>query len=302
MRDEFRAKFPAKTFGELSKHTSEQYKLLSPEERAKWNDIANKDKERYEKEMANYIPPEGYDTNGVMIGSKGPSPRKYTRKELDPDAPKRSRSAYVFFTIEMRPQILQEFPEIKFTDVGHIMGERWRALTPEEKKRFDDLAAEDKKRFNAEMDEYNAKKAKMESEMNEHNAKAGTHMSPHKTAYQAASPHQHSPAQHGYQMQSPPTEQYDYTYYQAHSANRASANTEYQQYQNDYYAAQQQQRYEQSPPRYQFHQQQMPHAQQMPHERHEHLPHEQRHMPHEQQMMSPERRMPREQEHGYGWG
>lgn len=34
------------------------------------------------------------------------------------------------------------------------MGERWRALSPEEKRRFEDMASADKIRFQLEMQEY----------------------------------------------------------------------------------------------------------------------------------------------------
>jgi hypothetical protein len=42
------------------------------------------------------------------------------------------------------------------------MGERWRALTPEEKKKYEDMASEDKIRFNNEMQKYMAHKAASE--------------------------------------------------------------------------------------------------------------------------------------------
>jgi hypothetical protein len=88
MRDTFKAQYPAMSFGELSKHTSEQYKKLSAEEKKGWQDKAEADKERYESELANYAPPEGYDTTGVMIASKEPGRRKYTQRERDVNAPK----------------------------------------------------------------------------------------------------------------------------------------------------------------------------------------------------------------------
>ena len=54
---------------------------------------------------------------------------------------------------------MKEFPDIKFVDLGTVMGERWRALTPVQKKVYEDMAAEDKHRFNREMQDYQAKKA-----------------------------------------------------------------------------------------------------------------------------------------------
>ena len=156
MRNTFRIEYPAMTFGQLSKLTSEHYRKLSPEERKTWDDKAIADKERYEREMEKYSAPPGYDKMGVLIASREPGPRKYTKKIKDPNAPKRARGSYVFFTTETRPKILQEFPNIKFTDVGHIMGERWRALTTDQKKRYEELAQEDKKRFEEEMKAYKA--------------------------------------------------------------------------------------------------------------------------------------------------
>merc|ERR1712238_329910 len=57
---------------------------------------------------------------------------------------------------EMRPVIRKEFPNIKFVEMGRVLGERWRALTPIDKKKFELIAAEDKVRFQHEMQQYTA--------------------------------------------------------------------------------------------------------------------------------------------------
>jgi hypothetical protein len=67
---------------------------------------------------------------------------------------KGARSSYIFFTHEMRPKMIAEFPGMRFTEQGIIMGERWRALTPEQKKPYEDLANEDKKRYAIEWAAY----------------------------------------------------------------------------------------------------------------------------------------------------
>ena len=41
----------------------------------------------------------------------------------------------------------------------YSLTERWRALTPEEKKRYEEMAAEDKVRFQMEMQQYTANQA-----------------------------------------------------------------------------------------------------------------------------------------------
>jgi hypothetical protein len=44
-------------------------------------------------------------------------------------------------------------------ELGKVLGERWRALTPEEKKRYELIAAEDKVRFQLEMQQYTSNQA-----------------------------------------------------------------------------------------------------------------------------------------------
>lgn len=153
MRNQFKSENPGMTFGQLAKYTSHMYKNLTPEERASWGARAEQDKARYDGEIASYVPPPGHDARGLVI--EDPRPRKRTKRGLkDPDAPKRASGAYVFFTNEMRGQILSEFPGIKFVDMGRVLGERWRSLTPAMKKRFEDLATVDKQRFQVEQQQY----------------------------------------------------------------------------------------------------------------------------------------------------
>lgn len=131
------------------------YKNLTAEEKATWEARAQQDKVRYDAEIASYVPPPGHDSRGILIEDNRPRKRN-KRGPKDPAAPKRASGAYVFFTNEMRPKVCQEYPGIKFVDLGKVLGERWRALTPEEKKRYEDMAAEDKIRFQMEMQQYTA--------------------------------------------------------------------------------------------------------------------------------------------------
>merc|ERR1712238_585604 len=102
-----------------------------------------------------YVPPPGHDAKGYVLQDHLPKKRG-KRAPKDPNAPKRSSGAYVFFTNEMRPVIRKEFPNIKFVEMGRVLGERWRALTPIDKKKFELIAAEDKVRFQHEMQQYTA--------------------------------------------------------------------------------------------------------------------------------------------------
>jgi hypothetical protein len=204
MRESFRSENPGMTFGQLSKYTSCMYHALTPEEKARWEQAAADDKARYVAEMADYVPPPGHTPNGVLIESYrrngeaarmgGVGGRKIKK---DPDAPKRARGPYVFFTLDERPRILLEFPDMKFTDLGHVMGQRWRALPAEEKKKYEELANVDKKRFQDEVTEYNSRKPAA-NEMDGH-THSSTHYSQHEQQQHTAAyaPHpQYQEAQH----------------------------------------------------------------------------------------------------------
>jgi len=155
MRDQFKRENPGMTFGQLAKFTSHMYKNLTPEERATWEARAQQDKARYNAEIAAYRPPPGHDARGVLIEQSRPK-RRNKRGPRDPAMPKRASGAYVFFTNYMRPKVNEEFPGIKFVELGKLLGERWRALAPEDKKQYEEMAAADKARFQAEMAEYTA--------------------------------------------------------------------------------------------------------------------------------------------------
>lgn len=133
------------------------YKCLTPEEKATWEARAQQDKARFDMEMSHYIPAPGHDSMGNLIEDHRIA--RKVKKTRDPDAPKRARGSFVFFTFDVRPRIVEEYPGIKFIEMGNVMGQRWRDLTPEEKKKYEDLAADDKVRFNDEMQKYMATKS-----------------------------------------------------------------------------------------------------------------------------------------------
>ncbi|KAL7540893.1 hypothetical protein ACHAXR_012595 [Thalassiosira sp. AJA248-18] len=92
------------------------------------------------------------------IGSSGSGTNTKSSNGKDDNntkrGPKGARSSYIFFTNAQRPKMVAEFPGMRFTEQGVIMGERWRALTPEEKKSYEDMANKDKERYSREMKEY----------------------------------------------------------------------------------------------------------------------------------------------------
>jgi len=63
--------------------------------------------------------------------------------------PKRALSAYMFFTREQRQIVISENPNASFTDIIKILGNKWNNLS--DKEPYDKMAADDKIRYNNEM-------------------------------------------------------------------------------------------------------------------------------------------------------
>jgi hypothetical protein len=110
---------------------------------------AEEDKSRYEQEMSNYEPP----SDEELVEKK-----KSSRKKKDPNAPKRGKSAYIFFCAEYRPQVKEELgEEAKTTEVTSRLGELWTEMKNDnsvELKKFQKLSEADKKRYQKEMEAY----------------------------------------------------------------------------------------------------------------------------------------------------
>jgi len=143
-RERVKKENPDAKFGDLAKIISASYKKLSKEELADLEKKVEKEKERYAREMKDYKPPA--------------DDAKDKKKKKDPNAPKRPTSAFMLYSVKMRPIIKEEKPGISFGELGKLVGERWRALSSEEKSEFEAIAKKDKERYNNEMAAYEGRK------------------------------------------------------------------------------------------------------------------------------------------------
>jgi len=153
-RPRIKAENPTATFGELAKIVSEQFKKLSPEDRQKYDDMASKDKLRYADDMKTYTPP----------ADSGGSPAKKKKAKKDPNAPKKGKTSFMFFSNSIRSTVKTEKPDLSFGEIGKEIGERWKALNPEEKGKYEKMAEDDKARAKKEMAAYKLKKAAEEDD------------------------------------------------------------------------------------------------------------------------------------------
>eukprot|EP00979_Chaetoceros_neogracilis_P009556 scaffold2184_cov266-Chaetoceros_neogracile.AAC.15 len=101
-----------------AKVLSKEFKAITVDDRAKWDKLAAEDKERYQREMETYEPPSS-DEEQVI-----------------------------------RPTIKEDHPTATFGETAKLISKRYKALTEDEKTKFNKLAAEDKERYQKEMRTY----------------------------------------------------------------------------------------------------------------------------------------------------
>ncbi|KAF7233141.1 hypothetical protein EG68_10061 [Paragonimus skrjabini miyazakii] len=144
IREEHRKKHPNENviFSEFTKKCAEKWKQMNLEQRRCFEEMAKFDLERFNREMAHYVPP---------IGMRRSRRR---RRIKDPCMPKRSWSAFFFFCDAFRSKIRNEHPDWKVSDIAKELGRRWEECTDKEK--YERHAQNDKLRYEQDMLKYKA--------------------------------------------------------------------------------------------------------------------------------------------------
>ncbi|KAE9136699.1 hypothetical protein PF010_g1581 [Phytophthora fragariae] len=76
------------------------------------------------------------------------------RKKKDKNAPKRALSAFMFYSNDIRETVKKEMPELAFLQISSEIGRRWKQISDEERRPYDELAAADKRRYQEEKEDY----------------------------------------------------------------------------------------------------------------------------------------------------
>ncbi|CAF0808511.1 unnamed protein product [Brachionus calyciflorus] len=145
-REEHRKKHPNENvnFTEFSKKCAERWKLMTEMEKKRFAEMAENDKQRYEREMSTYIP--GKERNGIRI-----------KRKKDPNAPKRPLSAFFLFCADERPAVKALFPNYSVGEAAKELGERWNKVPAEVKSKYEAKCAAEKLRYDQELAEYKCK-------------------------------------------------------------------------------------------------------------------------------------------------
>jgi hypothetical protein len=154
------------TVGDVSKRLGEWWKELQRDEDRKeeYDEFiaqADEDKERYKADMENYTEPTQEELKAT-VGEKKKRAPAGSGKKKDPNAPKKPKSAYIFFCSEWRETVKAELTEANdeapsSPEVTSELGVRWNDLknstNPKDVeifKKYEDMASGDKTRYEEE--------------------------------------------------------------------------------------------------------------------------------------------------------
>jgi len=147
-RDEHKRKHPDEQVSliEFTKKCSERWKTMTEKEKRRFNQMADADKKRYDVEMVCYG--NGPPSAPVVKGAKR------TKKKKDPNAPKRSMSAFFWYSQDERAKVRGANPEYNVGDVAKELGRRWADVGAELKSKYEALAEKDRARYGNAKREY----------------------------------------------------------------------------------------------------------------------------------------------------
>lgn len=126
---------------DLADHAPERRRARLERQRAKKR--AEREAEREKERAQKARQRERQRQKKERTGSRKKSKRKG-------DAPKRPTSAYFFFTRQNRDLVREHNPHASFGDISRILGDQWRSLSADERGYYEDLAADEKERFERE--------------------------------------------------------------------------------------------------------------------------------------------------------
>lgn len=96
-------------------------------------DSAERDRDRYRREMSVYKPPK------------------------DVNKPKRPGTAFMLFMQDLRKEMAGKEPEGGVAALAKLGGERWRNMSDDEKRPYQEKQNDEKVRYEANMEEYRRK-------------------------------------------------------------------------------------------------------------------------------------------------
>ena len=141
IREKVKVEMPELAPKDVHKEVGSRWREISAQEKSKFEAMATIDKERYDAEKAEY------DRVAILLPA---SDLDLQSDSGSTDVVKRSqkaKSAYQFFSDEMRPRISLENPGLKCSAVGRELWRQWKETEPIELDKYNEMAIEDMDRL-----------------------------------------------------------------------------------------------------------------------------------------------------------
>lgn len=132
-------------FSEFSKKCAGRWKLMDGNDKRPFEDMAARDKLRWEEEMKHWTPADG---------RKG----KKQKRKKDPNAPKRPQTAFFLFCADRREALRQQFPDLRIGDIAKKLGEEWSRCQGDDRAAYEATAKEQKEIYRQAMEAYKSGK------------------------------------------------------------------------------------------------------------------------------------------------
>ncbi|GFP86703.1 high mobility group b protein 6 [Phtheirospermum japonicum] len=173
---------------EIAKITGEEWKNMTEKQKAPYEKIALKNKEKYMQEMDMYkqkIEEENANLKKEeeelmklqkqeamqllkkkekteTLIKKTKEDRQRQKKEkgekiVDPNKPKKPASSYILFSKEARKNLAEERPGVNNSTIHGLISLKWKELSDEERQMWNGKAAEAMEVYKKEMEAYNKK-------------------------------------------------------------------------------------------------------------------------------------------------
>lgn len=155
-REAVRAANPGISVTELGKLLGQKWKEVSDEEKETWKAKAQEGLEEYKQKKRDYDAAKAQHSGSDSEGDDDAGKKK--RKKKDPNEPKRPMSAFFLWLQANRALIKEKHPDISPTELTKRGGELWREVSAEDRKSYEDKAAELKAKYEKDIAEYRKNK------------------------------------------------------------------------------------------------------------------------------------------------
>jgi hypothetical protein len=151
-REEIKENNPDMSAKDIIKELGRLWRSLSDNDKETYVQMSIDDKERYEEESNEYVPPSnmGLESN----------------KKAKRSGPKRGLAAYIYFCKDYRDVLKKEQPELSTKEITAGLGKKWQEMSADDKAPFVKMSEKDKDRYEKEKNQYEKERSGKEKSEN----------------------------------------------------------------------------------------------------------------------------------------